>query len=159
MAKHEQEDLPHVAEFVAVMTNVAALRSSLHDSVIEHLRQTYPDVAGDGLGGVLRSAWQSQRGDDPTDATVLAQMPCPIYVAAHPWDLLAEALRKAGKDPVVDLCRWRPDCTPGPSRCSRSSAITSRRRNGGSCSTSSVPSRCRIRSCSPRTTTSTSWPP
>ena len=38
--------------------------------------------------------------------SVLANMPCPVYLNAHPWGLLKSALIAAGKDPVIEVCRW-----------------------------------------------------
>ena len=33
--------------------------------------------------------------------------PLPLYVTTQPWNLLAEALRAAGRDPQVETCRWK----------------------------------------------------
>ena len=119
MEKHRQDDLPEVARFVAVMTNTDTLRSSLHDYLRDrlHARLTAGGTdAADGsapLGTVLRAAWNQQRtADDPF--VVLASLPCRIYICAHPWDLLSEALRLAGKEPVTEVCRWRPDVYDWP---------------------------------------------
>lgn len=118
MARHLQDDLAGVAQFVTVMTNAATLRSSLADYLRERLVQQHPEVPGSTeseLAELLRSAWElrkTQPGVEPH--TVLARLPCPIYLSAHPWDLLAEALRGEGKDPVVELCRWRRDVYDWP---------------------------------------------
>ena len=114
LEKHRQDDLPEVAQFVAVMTNTDTLRSSLHDYLRDHLlaRLAAPTEETE-LGPILGQVWERQRSDiDPF--VVLASLPCRIYVCAHPWDLLAEALRLAGKDPVTDVCRWRPDVYDWP---------------------------------------------
>lgn len=116
MAKHQQDDLPNVAQFVTVMTNTETLRSSLDEYLRGRMRELYPDL-GDGadLGGMLRTAWERQRIDTTADTHVtLAGLPCPIYIVAQPWDLLTEALRAAGKSPVVELCRWRPEVYDWP---------------------------------------------
>jgi hypothetical protein len=101
------------------MTNTDTLRSSLHDYLRDrlHARLTAGGTdAADGsapLGTVLRAAWNQQRtADDPF--VVLASLPCRIYICAHPWDLLSEALRLAGKEPVTEVCRWRPDVYDWP---------------------------------------------
>ena len=39
---------------------------------------------------------------------VIASLPCAIFITAHPANLLTRALEAVGKDPVVDMCRWRP---------------------------------------------------
>ena len=46
--------------------------------------------------------------------TVLAQLPCPVYVTAHPAGLLAAALTEQGKEPEVEICRWRPEVYDWP---------------------------------------------
>jgi hypothetical protein len=118
MARHQQEDLAHVAQFVTVMSDEATLRSSLGQHLREQVAAKYAGVDGADetpLGDVLRAAWDRQRMSTPTDPhLVLAQLPCPIYVTAHPATLLADALRVVGKDPVVEVCRWRPDVYDWP---------------------------------------------
>lgn len=117
MAKHQHDALPDVAQFIAVMTNVETLRSSLGEYLLSRLRVRYPEVgqAGDGLllSDALQLAWQTDRSsDDPN--VVLAQLPCRIYINANPWGLLSEALREAGRSPVTDVCRWRADVYDWP---------------------------------------------
>jgi hypothetical protein len=41
-------------------------------------------------------------------------MPCPLYVTTHPADLLSEALRREGRAPETELCRWRQDVYDWP---------------------------------------------
>ena len=40
---------------------------------------------------------------------------CPIYITTIPSNLLADALVAAGKQPVVELCRWNDDVEQIPS--------------------------------------------
>ncbi|MGD9704814.1 MAG: TIR domain-containing protein [Acidimicrobiia bacterium] len=118
MEKHHQDNLPEVARFIAVMTNTDTLRSSLHDYLRDRLHArlaagSTAAAASDSLGQVMRAAWDEHRA--PDDAfVVLASLPCRIYVCAHPWDLQSESLRMAGKDPVTEVCRWRPDVYDWP---------------------------------------------
>ena len=42
--------------------------------------------------------------DDPL--LILANLPLPIYLTTSPYTFLEEALRRAGKDPKIELCRW-----------------------------------------------------
>lgn len=118
MAQHQQDDLAGVAQFVTVMTNAATLRSSLDDYLRERLRQQHGALPADddiSLAELLRSAWALRRGQPVVDPhVVLAGLPCPIFVSAHPWDLLAEALRAEGKQPVSELCRWKRDVYDWP---------------------------------------------
>jgi hypothetical protein len=119
MAAHQKADLPQVAQFVAVMTDVITLRESLRDFCRDHLRERYGDLLpadpSTTLSALALGAWDHHRrsaAGDPHD--VLASLPCPVYVTAHPTTLLAEALRQQGKQPVVEVCRWRSDVYDWP---------------------------------------------
>ena len=134
MAEYRHDELADVAQFIAVMTGVDTLRSSLGDYLLKHLgSQDHGDetapAATDGVehvepGGegdraqmltdAMNRAWRSGlTPDDPYE--MLAALPCPVYVVAHPWDLMAEALRGVpGRDPVVEICRWREDVWQWP---------------------------------------------
>lgn len=119
MAESQQEDLPQVAQFVNVMSDDATLRASLAEHLRRQLGVRYPDVVAEHPDGTLdelwQLAWDRLRSDAPADPhVVLASLPCPIYVTAHPANLLTQALRAAGKEPVVDVCRWRPDVYDWP---------------------------------------------
>jgi hypothetical protein len=119
MARHQQEDLPHVAQFVAVMTDRDTLQSSLRDYLRERLQQRYPDLSPAGTewqpGELVVRAWEQQRSVSPAEPhSVLARMPCPLYVTTHPADLLSEALRREGRAPETELCRWRQDVYDWP---------------------------------------------
>ena len=46
---------------------------------------------------------------------ILARLPLPIYVTTTPDNLLEAALRAAGKEPVVDFCRWNSELEKKPS--------------------------------------------
>jgi hypothetical protein len=115
MAVHQEDDLPEVAQFVVVENGVDTLRSALgkylRERVVERFPVSVPDDQGEGhLDDMLAQAWRSECSGDPSDVHVaLASLPVPVYVNAHPSRLLTEALRAAGRDPVVDLCRWRTD--------------------------------------------------
>jgi hypothetical protein len=108
-----------VAKFVAVMTDPDTLRSSLRDFYREQLHRRYPGVLSvdrdTRLDTLIREAWLHDRSSQPDDVhTVLATLPCPVYVTAHPANLLVEALRQRGRDPVVEVCQWRPDAYNRP---------------------------------------------
>ena len=72
-----------------------------------------------------------QLGTDPVTQPlrVLASFPLPIYITTLFGNFLADALKAAGKDPVVEMCRWNdyleqqpsifesePDYRPTPER-------------------------------------------
>ncbi len=116
MARHQQDSAPSVTQFIAVMTDVDTLRSSLDDHLRRCLRARHPDVpvpAPGDLGTAIRTTWRAVRTpDDPY--LVLAELPCPIYITADHWSLLGDALREAGREPVVEVCRWRTDVYDWP---------------------------------------------
>ena len=119
MARHLQEDLPHVAQFVAVMTDSDTLQSSLRDYLRERVQQRFPDLTPSGAdwqpGELILRAWEQYRAGNPAEPhTVLARLPCSLYVTTHPADLLAEALRQEGRAPEVAVCRWRRDVYDWP---------------------------------------------
>jgi hypothetical protein len=119
MSRHQQEDLPQVAQFVNVMSDDATLRAGLSQYLRQQLGERYPDLVASHPDGSLdelwQLAWDELRVTSPADPhVVLASLPCPIYVTAHPANLLTQALRASGKEPVVDVCRWRPDVYDWP---------------------------------------------
>ena len=63
---------------------------------------------------MLQAAWQARDRSGGDAHTTLAKLPCPIYINAAPWGLLTDALSVAGKAPVVELCRWRPEVYDWP---------------------------------------------
>jgi hypothetical protein len=118
MAPHRRDDLPGVAQFVAVTHTVRKMRNDLakfyHDQIVER----FPEIVGEGdqpLDEMARAVWKAKAPSQPAEPhAVLARFPCPIYVTTESTTLLAEALREAGKDPVIDFCRWNPDVRRWP---------------------------------------------
>ncbi|HMA37651.1 MAG TPA: effector-associated domain EAD1-containing protein [Chloroflexia bacterium] len=109
------EDLPQVAQFLATVESPNTLRQEFRKYLVEELitrhgtqvpgldRTAAPD---DLLRAVAAARWL-QNPADPF--RVLAALPCPLYITANLDNLLAEALRAAGKAPEVELCRWLDD--------------------------------------------------
>ena len=116
MARHQQEDMPQVAQFVTVMTNTETLRSSLREHLAIQLQRHLAEEHEDGgLADLFVSTWRRLRSGVESDPhSVLARLPCPIFVTGHPASLIGAALREAGKDPVEEVCRWRPDVYDWP---------------------------------------------
>lgn len=110
---HRRARLADVAQFVAVMTNPDTVRARLG----AFLRDRLCNRDGDeyNLADLLTAARRRAVTGGAVDShRVLARLPCPIFVNAHPWGLLTEALRDEGKDPVVEFCRWRSDAYDWP---------------------------------------------
>ena len=121
LAEYQIHDLPQVAQFVKVQNDVATLRLALSDYLREKLLRDYPDAVRKDLGfghldEMLTQAWEHRAALDAAGETVfaephtvLASLPLPLFITAQPSNLLAHALKEAGKEPVVEFCRWRKD--------------------------------------------------
>jgi hypothetical protein len=112
MAPDEQEDLPQVAQYLAVNQDAMFPRLELADYLRSELLARLGDAASDQKSATLDQLigliGQQHRAGDPalTPHEVIAGLPLPIFITTDPSNVLAEALRKAGKDPKVELCRW-----------------------------------------------------
>ena len=103
---------------------------------------------------MLTQAWEHRAALDAAGETVfaephtvLASLPLPLFITAQPSNLLAHALKEAGKEPVVEFCRWRKDKgTAWPSPSSSPANRTSPRSRSRWCSTCSATSTFRIHS-------------
>ena len=113
---HRHSDLPQVAQFVAVEKKPRQLRAELAAFYRERLCDRFPDAVDDpegALNDMVLAVWRQASERFATEPhTVLAQMPCEVYVTTEVTSLLTEALREEGKDPVVDFCRWNPALDP-----------------------------------------------
>jgi hypothetical protein len=121
MAPHARDDLPQVAQFLSVNQDSQFPR----DELIEYLRREITERYGDALPESLRDAslielfedlGQRQRQRNPADPyKVLASLPFAVYITINASDLLSHALKAAGKQPVIELCRWNEDIEALPS--------------------------------------------
>jgi hypothetical protein len=114
MAPHERESLPQVAQFVAVNKDRSFLRDQLSDYLQHEIQtrytadlpaalQTSKATLDQLIEAVYAVRWQREP-DEPH--RLLAQLPLPIYITANVNNLLARALKEAGKDPQVVVCPW-----------------------------------------------------
>ncbi len=112
MAPHEQEELPQVAQYLAIDQDPMFPRESLMDYLRQELLHRYGDVLPDNLGkasldDLIRAVGAQRLEHDPAKSyRILAELPFPIYISTNPSNLLADALTAAGKEPRVELCRW-----------------------------------------------------
>ena len=121
LSPQAREDLPQVAQYLAINQDARFPR----DELIEYLRREIVRRYGDALPGTLRDAslielfehiGKNRRDASPTDPyKVLAELPFPVYLTVNASDLLEHALRAAGKEPVIELCRWNDDVAQLPS--------------------------------------------
>jgi CHAT domain-containing protein/SIR2-like protein len=121
LAPHARDDLPQVAQYLAVNQDSRFPR----DELIEYLRREIVQRYGDKLPEDLRDATltqlfehlgQRRREQNPTDPyAVLAGLPFAVYITINASDLLEGALKADGKEPVIELCRWNEDIETLPS--------------------------------------------
>jgi hypothetical protein len=117
----QREDLPHVAQFLAVNQSYRFPRQALREYLIRELVDRYgkdlPHGIGDrSLDDVVTAVGELRRRTDPAEPhKVLAGLPFPVYVTTHPANLLSTALLGEGKQPQVELCRWTDELDWPPS--------------------------------------------
>jgi hypothetical protein len=117
----QREDLPHVAQFLAVNQSYRFPRQALREYLIRELVDRYgkdlPHGIGDrSLDDVVTAVGELRRRTDPAEPhKVLAGLPFPLYVTTHPANLLSMALLGEGKQPQVELCRWTDELDWPPS--------------------------------------------
>lgn len=121
MSASGRESLPQVAQYVAVDQDLYFMR----DQLVSHLRQEAVRRFGDLLPPSLHDATLDQlinaagalyASQHETETyRVLASLPLPIYITTNPGNLLGEALAAAGREPVIEICRWSEELTTLPS--------------------------------------------
>jgi hypothetical protein len=115
MAPYNRDELPQVAQFLAVDQDPAFPRENLEKHVIEALVERYgrelaPDVDRMSLDQLVAAVGAQRRAADEGEPhRVLARFPFPIFLTANPDNLLADALAAAGKAPQVVICPWNKD--------------------------------------------------
>lgn len=121
MAPHQREDLPQVAQYLAVNQQRQYPREKLGEYLREQLIERFgpqldPAMAEAPLWELVAAVGELRRAANRADPfTVLAELPFRIYLTASADNLLSAALRAAGKEPEVELCRWNKDLEHIPS--------------------------------------------
>jgi hypothetical protein len=118
LTNHGREDMAHVAQFISTMHSPAELRKRWAEATKAELLKRFSDPAAKALKlyDLSKRAGQQHRDSFPAAPhKILAKLPVPVFVTTTPDDLLADALRDFGKDPVVELCRWNPSLDGLPS--------------------------------------------
>ncbi len=122
MARHHREDLPHVAQYLAVHQRSYEfpryeLESYLQTALLERYAGNLPaDVRDQSLNELIRATGAYRRSVDAFEPhAALARLPFKMFITTQPTNLLADALTAEGKQPQVELCRWRDDASWLPS--------------------------------------------
>ncbi|MCI0478659.1 MAG: CHAT domain-containing protein, partial [Anaerolineales bacterium] len=115
LAPFAREDLPEVAQYLAVNQSPIFPREGLGKYLRQEIWRRYgsqlaPDLQNAELPKLIAGVGELKRKQDASDAhAVLAALPFPIFITTNPDNLLIEALKAAGKDPQVELCKWNED--------------------------------------------------
>jgi hypothetical protein len=119
MEPHFQDELAHVAQYLAVKYGEEFLPGELGNYLRRELADRYGDVltpearatVTDGTWDDALSTVAAVRRDsgefDSFDA--LAETPFPLYLTTDPSHLLERALTRAGRTPQVGMCPWNDD--------------------------------------------------
>lgn len=112
LAPHDRDDLPQVAQFLAVNLGSLFPREELGEYLRQELLERYgsdlpPEAAGQSLDDIWTAVGEYRQSKDPAEPhRVLARLNIPLYLTTNPDRLLASALVAAGKTPQVALCPW-----------------------------------------------------
>lgn len=115
LAAYRREDLPEVAQYLAVNQSPIFPRQGLGKYLRGELWRRYgaqlpPESQQLPLPQLIAAVGALRRKQDTADPhAVLASLPFPVFITTNADNLLTEALRAAGKDPQVELCRWNND--------------------------------------------------
>lgn len=113
MSPHEQDDFPRIAQYLSVAQQPQFPVNKFLDSLAESIRSRIPKDQRESLAKLplhklIEKVGRQVRSYLPADPyEVLALLDLPIYITTDPTDLLADALREAGRNPVSEYCRWK----------------------------------------------------
>jgi hypothetical protein len=121
MSGSGRESLPQVTQYVAVDQDLSFMRGQLmaylRQQALLHLGDAQPSAPENAsLDELISAAGAIYASQHETESCrVLAALPLPIYLTTNPGNLLGDALAAAGKQPVIEICRWRDDLAALPS--------------------------------------------
>jgi hypothetical protein len=124
LAPHARDDLPQVAQYLAVIQSLRFLPRMLVQYLCDELRRRHPAALDEEvctltleqvprkkllrlLDDLLERIWMQQHhhhADDPY--RVMAGLPVPIYITTDTSNLLHKALHQAGKQPQIVVSPW-----------------------------------------------------
>jgi hypothetical protein len=119
MSPHDRQDLPQVAQFLAVNQSDPEFPADELMRYVQHeVIERYGELSKEGdlrpvedqVRELVTEVGRQQRARDEAEPyRVLANLPLSIYITTNAVSLLADALREAGKQPVVQSCCWDGD--------------------------------------------------
>lgn len=118
MSVEEREDLPQVAQYLAVTEAQMFPRDELRSYLLRELLRRFPSQFPEGLNAISLTDALNQVGQYVAAANtsephlLLAQLGLPLYVLAKPDELMTGALRRLGRKPHVEVFEWREESQP-----------------------------------------------
>jgi hypothetical protein len=124
LASVDRENLPQVAQYIAVDQDVPMLRRAVIESQWQQVASGYgadvePALSGvapntldleslvEGYNRLLEAAREARLKREPGEPyTLLASVPFSMYLSTNADHLLEYALKAAGRAPQVDICKW-----------------------------------------------------
>ncbi|HEX8620975.1 MAG TPA: CHAT domain-containing protein [Allosphingosinicella sp.] len=109
LARHARDNLAQVAQYLVISQDANRPRELLEKHVKGVVEQSLGRGAAADLPLLDRIdlAWDRFAETAPTDPfRLLAELPFPLYITTNTDGLLEHALRKAGRSPVSEVCRW-----------------------------------------------------
>ena len=112
LSPHHQDDLPQVAQFLAVEQAETFPMFDLQPRMEQMMRLRYqhllpPEAEQMGFGDLLETVYdRAIRPNAAHPVHALVKLPAPMYMTTDCSDVLERALRAAGKPPQSDFCRW-----------------------------------------------------
>jgi len=136
LAPFYRDALPQVAQYLLVNQDLNTLYNEFEGALRAVIQARYAaDLPNDLKGpqsdveALVSAGGAALRKKDPTEPhKVLAQLPLPLYITTNFNNMLADALKEAGRDPQVAICPWsdrftsesiydtQPDFRPTPDK-------------------------------------------
>lgn len=130
LASVDRDNMPQVAQYIAVDQDVPMLRRVVIESQWQQVTNGYgaeiePALSGatpntldlesliEGYNKLLEAARQARLTRDPGEPyALLASVPFSMYLSTSAYCLIENALKAAGRAPQVDICKWNDRMQP-----------------------------------------------
>ena len=114
LSAYLRDSMPHVTQYISVNQDINTLFMRVNGLIRSALQGRFmadlPDALKTPNAGLLElfsAAGAKARERDPSEQhKVLASLPFRIYITTNPDNLMADALKEAGKAPEVVICPW-----------------------------------------------------